>query len=86
MATVFRRDEIDRVNENATNIIQQQIVPNKPKILTQERIYVYVPKATSTTPGIAAFRGRDFNVIESVVRFQRSIMISFLRISAAKVL
>ena len=29
----------------ATNILQQRIVPVVPKVLSNERVYVYVPKA-----------------------------------------
>ena len=46
----------------ATNIFQQRIVPVVPKVLSNERVYVYVPKATKDTPGIASFVERDFNV------------------------
>ena len=46
----------------ATNIFQQRIVPVVPKVLSNERVYVYVPKATKNTPGIASFVERDFNV------------------------
>lgn len=46
----------------ANNIFQQQITPIKPKVLEGERIYVYVPKATKDTPGIASFNKRDFGV------------------------
>lgn len=44
------------------NIFQQSIVPNKPRILEQERVFVYVPKATKDAPGIASFNNRDFIV------------------------
>lgn len=42
------------------DIYQQQIVPDKPRILDQERIYVYMPSATASTKGLAAFNTRDF--------------------------
>jgi len=44
------------------NIFQQQITPRKPRVLAQERIFVYVPKASNTTAGIASFEQRDFAV------------------------
>lgn len=44
-----------------SNFFQTNIVPDKPKILESERVFVYVPKATNTTPGIAKFDNSDFN-------------------------
>ena len=46
----------------ADNIFQSNIVPEKPRILREERVYVYVPKATSDSPGIASFKPEDFGV------------------------
>ena len=44
------------------NIFQRRITPNKPKILQEERIFVYVPQASSTSKGIANFIDKDFVV------------------------
>jgi len=49
------------------NIFQQQINPVKPKILANERIFVYVPNATNASKGIASFNGRDFGVADGHV-------------------
>lgn len=57
----------------ADNIFQQQITPEKPKILSQERIYVYVPKATNNTAGIASFPDSDFNVKDGVVTIKLNL-------------
>lgn len=46
----------------ANNIFQQQITPIKPKVLENERVFVYVPTADKSTPGIASFNERDFGV------------------------
>ena len=46
----------------ANNIFQQQITPIKPKVLETERVFVYVPTADKSTPGIASFNERDFGV------------------------
>lgn len=51
----------------ARNIFQQTIVPEKPRALADERVYVYVPKATNDDKGIASFEDRDFNVKEGNV-------------------
>lgn len=44
------------------NIFQQQITPVKPKVLANERVFVYVPKATTGAVGIASYNSRDFSV------------------------
>lgn len=44
------------------NIFQQRVVPDRPKILANEEIYVYVPTADNDNKGIAAFNKRDFAV------------------------
>ena len=44
------------------DIFQQAVVPQKPNILAQERISVYMPKASKNSPGIASFEDRDFNI------------------------
>jgi hypothetical protein len=44
------------------NIFQQQVVPVKPRVLAQERVFVYVPTATTNQKGIASFETRDFRV------------------------
>lgn len=45
------------------NIFQTQVTPNKPKILSEERIFVYVPNATTSSKGIASFNPDQFSVI-----------------------
>lgn len=42
------------------NIFQEQITPDKPKSLSQERIFVYVPKASYEQAGIALYDSDDF--------------------------
>lgn len=44
------------------NIFQQRIRPVLPRILQNERVFVYVPKASSTTAGIAYFPNEEFTV------------------------
>lgn len=44
------------------NIFQQRVVPDRPKILANEEIYVYVTTADNDNKGIAAFNKRDFAV------------------------
>jgi len=42
------------------NIFQQQVTPEKPKVLSEERIYVYLPPASETKKGLASFGSKDF--------------------------
>lgn len=42
------------------NIFQNRVQPVKPAILEEERVFVYVPKASANTPGIASFKNDDF--------------------------
>ena len=56
----------------ANNMFQEQITPDKPKILQQERIFVYVPKATTTTRGIASFDDTDFRLNNGKVYFKKN--------------
>lgn len=46
----------------ANNILQSRLEPEKPKIISQERIYVYVPKATQNKAGIASYDPNYFRV------------------------
>ena len=43
------------------NTFQQRVTPVKPKVLENERVFVYIPTADSGSKGIAAFDNRDFN-------------------------
>lgn len=49
------------------NIFQKSITPDKPRVLAEEQIYVYVPMATSTNAGIASYNRDQFDVIGSEV-------------------
>ena len=55
----------------ANNIFQTK-TPIKPKVLAQERVYVYVPLATTNTRGIAAYDSKDFNLSEGIVKIKRN--------------
>lgn len=46
----------------ANNIFQKQVEAEVPKVLSEERIYVYVPKATNDQAGIATYNQTYFNV------------------------
>ena len=50
-----------------TNRLYTIIIPEKPNILAEERIFVYVPKVTYNSPGIAKFEPAHFFVIDGKV-------------------
>ena len=54
------------------NVFQQQITPVKPKVLSKERVFVYVPRASGTTEGIASYNPNDFNVNNGQVTIKRN--------------
>lgn len=63
----------------ANNIFQERITPDKPKALTGERVYVYVPKASidesgKETAGIASFNNKDFVVNDGKVNIHPNIL------------
>lgn len=49
------------------NVIEVIVVPEVPKVIPNEEIYVYVPVATNTSKGIASFDNKFFNLVEGVV-------------------
>lgn len=54
------------------NVFQQQITPVKPKVLAKEHVFVYVPRASGTTEGIASYNPNDFNVNNGQVTIKRN--------------
>lgn len=57
----------------AENIKLEQITPIKPKVLDRERVYVYVPIATTNSAGIAQFNAEDFAVVSGKVSLNWSM-------------
>lgn len=55
------------------NIFQETITPDKPKVLDGERVYVYVPRATLDTPGIASYDKDDFVLNNGKVHLLKDI-------------
>ena len=59
------------------NILQTKteafITPTKPKVLSEDRIYVYVPQATTDNAGIASYDKDDFIVTKSHVTINREM-------------
>ena len=63
------------------NIFQRNIVPEKPRTLRDERVYVYVPKATNDSPGIASYNDRDFGVNNGKVSLKWPMQMDVERLS-----
>jgi len=49
---------------------RQQVVPEKPKVLGEERIFVYSPIATANSKGIASFETKDFSTVQGKVKLR----------------
>lgn len=61
-----------------------QIVPEKPSILAAERIFVYVPKASYNSAGIAKFKTTQFNIINGEVSIKDSYLSQMLAANLIK--
>ncbi len=49
------------------NRLYTEIIPERPSVIAHERIFVYVPKVTKTTPGIAKYALEQFNIVNGEV-------------------
>jgi hypothetical protein len=66
----LEQNEIGVVQEYisaVSNTLYAAIVPEKPAVLAEERIFVYVPKVTPSTPGIAQFALNQFIIVNGQV-------------------
>lgn len=70
--------EVKQYAHTATNRLYASIIPEKPNILAEERIFVYVPKVTRDTAGIAKFLVEQFNVINGVVSIKSNYLFEML--------
>ena len=55
---------------NENNIFQQLIKPVTPKVLAEERVYVYVPQASTKTKGIASYDDSQFQLDNGHVKIK----------------
>jgi len=58
----------------APNRLYTQVIPEKPAILAQERIFVYVPKVAPNIAGIAKFKSEHFIVSNGEVLLRQSYL------------
>lgn len=54
------------------------LVPEKPAVLAEERIYVYVPKVSPGVAGIARFAQQQFNVLQGEVSLNQTYLAELL--------
>lgn len=52
------------------NIVNVMVIPDVPKVLPGEQLYVYVPKASFTSPGIIAYNDTQFEINGNFLRIR----------------
>ena len=52
------------------NIVNVMVIPDVPKVLPGEQLYVYVPKASFTSPGIIAYNSEQFEINGDFLRIR----------------
>lgn len=52
------------------NIVNVMVIPDVPKVLPGEQLYVYVPKASFTSPGIIAYNSEQFEINGNFLRIR----------------
>lgn len=55
---------------NEINVIERRLVPEKPKVIAKEQIEIYVPVASYTNAGVAAYNASDFVLDGDVVKLK----------------
>ncbi len=78
-------DEKKTYSYSAPNRLYTQLIPEKPAILANEHIFVYVPKVTRNTAGIAKYVLEQFNIVDGQVSLRddyltQKIMSSLLQL------
>lgn len=61
-------------SQTVSNRLYTQIIPEKPSVLAEERIFVYVPKVTNNRAGIARFLTEQFNIVDGEVSIKSSYL------------
>ena len=67
------------------NRLYTLLIPEKPDILAEERIFVYVPKVTYNSAGIAKFALTQFNVINGEVSLNSNYLTKLVLANLLKV-
>lgn len=66
------------------NVIEVVVVPEVPKVVSSEEIYVYVPEATTDTKGIASFDPNKFSVSNGNVSVKDSYVDSLIEVQVSQ--
>ena len=61
------------------NIVNVMVIPDVPKVLPGEQLYVYVPKASFTSPGIIAYNSEQFEINGDFLRIRDDYVSSGVR-------
>lgn len=59
------------------NIVNVMVIPDVPKVLPGEQLYVYVPKASFTFPGIIAYNNTQFRIDGNFFVYPRRLCFSW---------
>ena len=54
------------------NTIERTIIPDKPKVIANEQLEIYIPEAAPGTKGVAEYSPVDFRVQDGIVRLRDS--------------
>jgi len=64
--------------------IYTAIVPEKPAVLAEERIFVYVPKVTYDSAGIAKFAPTQFTILNGEVSLNQNYFVEMIEAVAGE--
>lgn len=78
------QQEVEQYAQSSPNKVYAEIIPEKPNILAEERIFVYVPKVGFNSPGIAKFAAEHFNIVGGEVSLKNSYLTNLIISSLLK--
>lgn len=75
--------EVQPIAQAEPTNLYAEIVPEKPSILAEERVFVYIPKVTSASLGIAKFTASQFNIVNGEVSLKPAFVEELQETTAA---
>jgi hypothetical protein len=75
-ATLEEEGQAQTVVSATPHRLYTLLVPEKPAILAEERIFVYVPKVSYDHAGIAKFAAEHFNIVNGTVSIKPEVLTS----------
>lgn len=61
-----------------TDIIEEVVVPEVPRVLGKEELFVHIPEVSQNQKGIASYDNQQFNIVDGQVSVKPSYLESFL--------